>query len=75
MLETIKAANMARRAERKRLEDMVILTWYRGVMNGTIKLMNKRFIRFQYGNKKLAADDKIAFVVFSLPARGVHPQR
>ena len=68
MLNTIKQANMARRAERKRLEDMVILSWYKAVMNGSVKLMNKRFIRFQYGNKKLAADDKIAFVIFSLPA-------
>lgn len=68
MLNTIKQANMARRAERKRLEDMVILSWYKAVMSGSVKLMNKRFIRFQYENKKLAADDKIAFVVFSLPA-------
>lgn len=68
MLNTINQANMVRRAERKRLEDMVILSWYKAVMNGSVKLMNKRFIRFQYGNKKLAADDKIAFVIFSLPA-------
>lgn len=68
MEKTIIKANMARRAERKRLESMVILTWYKAVMNGTAKIANKRFIRFQYGNKKLAADEKIAFVVFSLPA-------
>lgn len=68
MEKTIIKANMARRAERKRLENMVILSWYKAVMTGAVKIANKRFIRFQYGNKKLAADDKIAFVVFSLPA-------
>lgn len=58
----------ARRAERTRLMSLVVLTWYRLVLSGAIVLQIVRKCRFQYGNKKLAASDDIAFLVWSLPA-------
>ena len=58
----------ARRAERSRLMSLVVLTWYRLVLSGAIVLQIVRKCRFQYGNKKLAASDEIAFLVWSIPA-------
>ena len=58
----------ARRAERTRLMSLVVLTWYAAVMAGAQILLMAQRIRFQSGNKKLAADEKIAFIIFSLPA-------
>lgn len=58
----------ARRAERSRLMSLVVLTWYAAVLAGAQVLSMVQKIRFQSGNKKLAADDAIAFIIFSLPA-------
>ena len=58
----------ARRAERSRLMSLVVLTWYAAVLAGAQVLSMVQRIRFQSGNKKLAADDAIAFIIFSLPA-------
>lgn len=58
----------ARRAERSRLMSLVVLTWYAAVLAGSVVLSMASRIRFQNGNKKLAADDAIAFIIFSLPA-------
>lgn len=58
----------ARRAERSRLMSLVVLTWYAAVLAGVQVLSMVQRIRFQSGNKKLAADDSIAFIIFSLPA-------
>ena len=66
--KTIAAANKDRRIERARLMDLVILTWYTVAMKCAELITMTRRIRFQFGNKKLAADSKIAFVIFSLPA-------
>lgn len=66
--KTIAAANKDRRIERSRLESLVVLAWYRAILTGAALVHMVSKIRFQYGNKKLAADDAIAFVIFSLPA-------
>lgn len=66
--KTIAAANKDRRIERARLMDLVILTWYVLAEKCAELVTMTRRIRFQFGNKKLAADSKIAFVIFSLPA-------
>lgn len=63
-----KEVTLARRAEKSRLFSLVVLTWYRLVLVGAQVLSMVRKIRFQDGNKKLSADDKIAFVIWSLPA-------
>ena len=57
-----------RRAERSRLMGLVVLTWYSAVLAGAQILSMVSRIRFQNGNKKLSADDAIAFIIFSLPA-------
>lgn len=57
-----------RAIEKARIFDMKVLTWYFAIISGLMTLTNKFVIRFQDGNKKLAADDAIAFIVFSLPA-------
>lgn len=62
------SVQQARRAERSRLMSLVVLTWYAAVLAGAQVLSMVQKIRFQSGNKKLAADDAIAFIIFSLPA-------
>ena len=62
------SVQQARRAERSRLMSLVVLTWYAAVLAGAQVLSMVQRIRFQSGNKKLAADDAIAFIIFSLPA-------
>lgn len=57
-----------RRTEKARLFSLVVLTWYSLVVRGLVALDMVRKIRFQYGNKKLAASDKIAFLIWSIPA-------
>ena len=62
------SVQQARRTERSRLMSLVVLTWYAAVLAGAQVLSMVQRIRFQSGNKKLAADDAIAFIIFSLPA-------
>lgn len=63
----------ARQTEKSRLFALVVLTWYATVVRlynatGRIVVDMVSKVRFQYGNKKLAADEKIAFIIWSLPA-------
>lgn len=57
-----------RAAEKARLFNLVVLQWYIAVIRGLVTFTNVVKIRFQGGNKKLAADEKIAFLIWSIPA-------
>lgn len=65
---TVKAANAERKAERARLMNLKVLTWYVAFLAAAIVYNMFEKIRFQFGNKKLAADEKMAFIIWSLPA-------
>ncbi len=50
-----------RQIERKRLENLKVITWYRTNKGNNV-------IHLQNGNSKLVPDDHIGFLIFSLPA-------
>jgi len=58
----------ARATEKARIFNMKVVQWYIAVLKGLMILTNASVLRFQNGNKKLSADDAIAFIIFSLPA-------